>query len=285
MVGETVFDLAAQLDSSKVASGINTVSLLAVLQNWELLKPVLDDVEASPVGPATPIGETELAAPILYPGVFYMAGANYIDHVMEMTGKPPADKSTCEPFFFLKTTGGTIIGSEENIVLPDHSAQVDWEAEIAIVIGRSAKNVSVDRAMDFVAGYTIVNDLSARDNMIRDDVPFKFDWLGQKCFDTAAPMGPWVTPADQIGDANSLTVKLWVNETLHQDSNTDQLIFNYAELIAYLSERVTLQPGDVISTGTPAGVGHGKGVYLQDGDVVKIEIENVGVLSNPVTTA
>jgi 2-keto-4-pentenoate hydratase/2-oxohepta-3-ene-1,7-dioic acid hydratase in catechol pathway len=210
-----------------------------------------------------------------------MAGANYADHLLEMTGKPPPDKSTCEPFFFLKTTDGTIIGPNETIKLPAFSKKVDWEVEIAVVIGKKGRHIPLDQAMGYIAGYTIINDVSARDKSRRDDVPFIFDWIGQKCFDTSAPMGPWITPADQIGDPENLSLKLWVNDTLHQDSNTQQMFFKYAEQISYLSEHVTLNPGDVIATGTPAGVGHGKGEYLKDGDVVRIVIEGIGELINP----
>ena len=240
LVGSDIYDLAVQADSYEELVPHDASSLLAIFQNWDLFKPRLNAIAAKPVGSGLPLAATKLAAPILYPGVLYMAGANYADHLLEMSGKPPPDKSTMEPFFFLKTTAGTIVGPETDICLPAYSRQVDWEVEVAMVIGRSGKNIPVEEAMDHVAGYTILNDLSARDKMTRTDGPFGFDWIGQKCFDTAAPMGPWVTPADQIGDAGNLALKLWVNDKLHQDSNTNQMIFNYAEQIAYLSKHVTL---------------------------------------------
>jgi 2-keto-4-pentenoate hydratase/2-oxohepta-3-ene-1,7-dioic acid hydratase in catechol pathway len=114
--------------------------------------------------------------------------------------------------------------------------------------------------------------------MKRFDVPFLFDWIGQKCFMGAAPTGPWITPLSAVKDPNNLDIKLWVNDALHQDSNSSQLIFDYAEQIENLSKHVTLYPGDIIATGTPAGVGHGKGVYLKPGDVIRIEIEELGEL-------
>jgi 2-keto-4-pentenoate hydratase/2-oxohepta-3-ene-1,7-dioic acid hydratase in catechol pathway len=132
--------------------------------------------------------------------------------------------------------------------------------------------------MDYIAGLTILNDLSARDLMKRYDVPFLFDWIGQKCFEGAAPTGPWITPLENIDDPCNLDIKLWVNGRLFQDSNSNQMIFNHAELVAYLSQHITLYPGDIIATGTPAGVGHGQGEYLKPGDVVEVEIDGLGRL-------
>jgi 2-keto-4-pentenoate hydratase/2-oxohepta-3-ene-1,7-dioic acid hydratase in catechol pathway len=228
-----------------------------------------------------PLAEVKLLAPILYPGVLYCAGANYRDHLLEMTGKSAA-KEDRQPFFFLKTVAGTIIGPGEAIRLPWHSSKVDWEAEIALVIGRAGKNIPDKRAMDHVAGFTIMNDLSARDLTKRGDVPFVFDWIGQKCFDTAAPMGPWITPVDAIPDPNDMAIRLWVNGELKQNSNSSQQIFSFSEQIAYLSRHVTLNPGDVIATGTPAGVGMARGEFLKPGDQIKIEVEGLGELVNPV---
>jgi 2-keto-4-pentenoate hydratase/2-oxohepta-3-ene-1,7-dioic acid hydratase in catechol pathway len=281
LLENSIYDLAEAAGAAHKLSGINAVSLVDVFKNWEEAKPDIEAIAATPIGTALKLSDTSLAAPVQYPGVLYMAGANYADHLLEMTGKPPPDKSKCEPFFFLKTTDGTIIGPNETIKLPAFSKKVDWEVEIAVVIGKKGRHIPLDQAMGYIAGYTIINDVSARDKSRRDDVPFIFDWIGQKCFDTSAPMGPWITPADQIGDPENLSLKLWVNDTLHQDSNTQQMFFKYAEQISYLSEHVTLNPGDVIATGTPAGVGHGKGEYLKDGDVVRIVIEGIGELINP----
>jgi 2-keto-4-pentenoate hydratase/2-oxohepta-3-ene-1,7-dioic acid hydratase in catechol pathway len=147
--------------------------------------------------------------------------------------------------------------------------------------------VSVDRALGHVAGYTIANDLSARDAMRRPHVsdasPFKLDWVAQKCFDGACPLGPWMVPASEIRDPQKLALKLWVNDELMQDSNTSQMIFTTAEQIAHISARVTLHPGDLVLTGTPAGVGMGRGRFLEAGDVVKLWIDGIGELSNTMT--
>jgi 2-keto-4-pentenoate hydratase/2-oxohepta-3-ene-1,7-dioic acid hydratase in catechol pathway len=282
LVKDQIFDLAEEAKLAGKLDSINASSLIDVFKNWQTAKPDVEAIAENPASVALKLSETKLSAPLQYPGVLYMAGANYADHLVEMTGKPPPDKSTCEPFFFLKTTAGTIIGPEEEIRMPSYSQKVDWEAEIAMVVGKTGRDISLDDAFDYVAGYTILNDVSARDKSRRDDVPFIYDWIGQKCFDTSAPMGPWIVPSEHIGDPENLAMKLWVNDTLHQDSNTQQMFFKYAEQISYLSKHVTLNAGDVIATGTPAGVGHGKGEYLKAGDVVRIEIENIGELINPV---
>ena len=282
LIGDDVFDMEESAPALNEIKGVDAASLISIFRAWQDAKPVIDAAAQSPAGAGRPLSGVKLAAPLQYPGVMYMAGANYSDHVAEMAGSgspPPAAKA---PFFFLKTVAGTVIGTGEEIHLPAFSEKVDWEAEVAMVIGKPAKNLSPGNAIDCVAGYTIVNDLSARDQSRRDDIIFVYDWIGQKCFDTAAPTGPWIVPADQIGDANNLGIKLWVNDTLHQDSNTGNLIFGYVDLLCWLSERVTLQPGDVIATGTPSGVGHGKGEYLSGGDVVTVEVENIGKLSNSV---
>jgi 2-keto-4-pentenoate hydratase/2-oxohepta-3-ene-1,7-dioic acid hydratase in catechol pathway len=143
--------------------------------------------------------------------------------------------------------------------------------------------VAAADALDYVAGYTIVNDVSARDLGNREDWPrWGQDWLSHKTFETSAPMGPWIIPAAQIPDPHNLDIGLWVNTEKMQDSNSSNLIFNINEQIEFLSKRVTLQPGDVISTGTPSGVGRPRGIFLKPGDTVRIEIEGIGTLENPV---
>jgi 2-keto-4-pentenoate hydratase/2-oxohepta-3-ene-1,7-dioic acid hydratase in catechol pathway len=231
--------------------------------------------------------QAQLDAPILYPGALYCAGANYWDHLEEMaeiakrvTGKAPAMTKAKDPYFFMKTTAGSIIGTGTPARLPPFSHQVDWEAELGVVIARQTRNISEQRALDAVAGYLIVNDLSARDLMKREGSPFGMDWVGQKCFEDAAPMGPWFTPAPYIPEPNNLAIKLWVNGVLKQNSNTGRLVHNIAEQIAYLSRHITLQPGDVIATGTPAGVGMPRNEFLKAGDEVRIAIDGCGELTN-----
>lgn len=238
-------------------------------------------------GKGTPLSDLKLLAPVLYPGAFYCAGANYWDHLEEMaeiakrtTGTAPSMKKGAEPWFFMKTAAGSIIGTDTPARLPNFSKQVDWEAELGVVIGKKVRNISEQDAFDAVAGYLIVNDLSARDLMKREGTPFIYDWIGQKCFEDGAPMGPWLTPAAYVSDPNKLDIKLWVNGVIKQNSNTSRLVHNIAEQVAYLSRHVTLYPGDIIATGTPAGVGMPRGEFLKVGDEVKIEIAELGTLTN-----
>jgi 2-keto-4-pentenoate hydratase/2-oxohepta-3-ene-1,7-dioic acid hydratase in catechol pathway len=170
------------------------------------------------------------------------------------------------------------------IRIPHITNSLDWEGEFAVVIGKNARNVKAKDALNYVAGYTIMNDLSARNLSHRKDWPrWGIDWFGHKNFDGAAPMGPWITPANQISDYTKCHLKLWVNDEKKQDSLVENLIFNVEEIIEYLSERMTLMPGDVIATGTPSGVGRPKGTFLKAGDIVRIEISGIGVLENPVS--
>jgi 2-keto-4-pentenoate hydratase/2-oxohepta-3-ene-1,7-dioic acid hydratase in catechol pathway len=269
--------------------GDKFTSVLEILRAWDETHPRLakaaEDKALAESG--TPLASVKLLAPILYPGAFYCAGANYWDHLNEMaaiakqtTGRDVHISKPAEPWFFLKTAAGSIIGDGAPARLPSFSKQIDWEGEICAVIGRPTRNISEKDALSAVAGYTIVNDLSARDLMKREGSIFVYDWIGQKCFEDAAPMGPWLTPAAYISDPTNLSIKLWVNGVLKQDSNTNKMVHNTAEQVAYLSRHITLQPGDVIATGSPAGVGLPKGEFLKAGDEVKIEIAELGTLTN-----
>jgi 2-keto-4-pentenoate hydratase/2-oxohepta-3-ene-1,7-dioic acid hydratase in catechol pathway len=285
LAGERVIPATSLLQGM---NGIDATSVLGLLQSWDAVHPRLHAAIAD-VSPRDGISlaETRLLAPILYPGALYCAGANYWDHLEEMaeiakrtTGKAPSMTKGKEPWFFMKSCAGAIIGTQAPARLPSFSQQVDWEAELGVVIARPTRNIPEERALEAVAGYLIVNDLSARDLMKREGTPFIYDWIGQKCFEDSAPMGPWFTPAAYIADPNNLAIKLWVNGTLKQNSNTGRMVHSIAEQIAYLSRHITLQPGDVIATGTPAGVGMPRGEFLNVGDEVKIEIEHCGTLVN-----
>jgi 2-keto-4-pentenoate hydratase/2-oxohepta-3-ene-1,7-dioic acid hydratase in catechol pathway len=271
--------------------GDRFATVMDILRAWDETHPRLakacDDKALAESG--EPLASIKLLAPLLYPGALYCAGANYWDHLNEMaaiakqtTGRDVHISKPAEPWFFMKTAAGSIIGDGAPARLPSFSKQVDWEAEIAAVIARPTRNISEQDALNAVAGYVIMNDLSARDLMKREGSIFVYDWIGQKCFDDAAPMGPWLTPAAYISDPNNLSIKLWVNGVLKQDSNTAKMVHSTAEQIAYLSRHVTLQPGDVIATGTPAGVGLPRGEFLKAGDVVKIEIAELGTLTNTI---
>ncbi len=267
--------------------GSELLTMLSVLEDWDRWHSLLESAsreDLSDPAIALPV-DARLRAPVLYPRKLFCAGANYGAHVREMGTQVP-DKATTRPYFFLKPPTTTVIGPNEPVRMPSNTRKLDWEIELAAVIGRSARNVPLDRAAEHVAGYTIVNDISARDIHRREDWPkdgpFYWDWLQSKGCDTFAPMGPYLVPRGQIADPYNLRLKLSVNGQVMQDANTSDLIFDVEEQIAYLSTMYTLEPGDVIATGTPPGVGAGRGVFLQRGDVIVAEIEQIGTLRNPV---
>jgi len=274
MIDETVYDLERET---------GFVSVKAALESQ---KPIEAKRRSEPVRNA------KLAAPIPDPGNIFCAGANYTDHMAEMAraqGKEvgPTMKDLGEkPWHFVKTGKSSVVGPGATVKLPAYSKSIDWEVELVAVIGKPAKDVPLAKALDHVFGYTIGNDLSARDVMRRTknppDSPFHFDWVSQKCFDGACPLGPWIVPASEIGDPQKLGLKLWVGSELMQDSNTEKMIFTVAEQIEMLSSRVTLQPGDLIMTGTPAGVGMPRKRFLRPGETVKLWIEKIGELEHRV---
>ncbi len=284
---KSVMDMALALKARKaVFEGLHPTSTLSVLENWENILPELRDMASHSSGSASAVAgllsEIRLAPPILYPPNIYCAAANYVDHSKEMGDKKLPDKSEGRPYFFTKLPRQTVIGPEESIRIPYPEAKVDWEAEIGVVVGRRCRHIKASEAMAYVAGFTILNDVSDRARNFRNDWFFKFDWLGGKSFDSSAPMGPWITPVEFISDPHNLTIQLWVNDELMQNASSNQMYFTIPEQIEYLSSLITLLPGDVIATGTPSGVGHARGLYLKPGDTVKITIEGLGTIKNPV---
>ena len=217
----------------------------------------------------------ELAAPVPRPGKIICIGLNYRDHAEESGMEIPKS-----PIIFSKFSA-CAIGAGENIVLPKASAQVDYEAELAFVVGRRAKNVEKADALSYVLGYTNFNDVSARDFQFADG-----QWVRGKSCDTFAPMGEYVATADEIRDPHNLRIRFRLNGETLQDSSTDQLIFKIPELIEFLTASITLEPGDVVATGTPPGVGFARKppVFMKDGDRAEVEIEGLGVLSNTVSS-
>ncbi len=223
---------------------------------------------------ASPLQEGNLLAPVVFPPKIICLGLNYRDHINEQHAALPD-----EPIIFMKPHTA-IIGPNENIVKPSFVKQLDYEAELAIVIGRKAKNVSISEAKTYIFGYTILNDVSARDFQFKDK-----QWTRGKSFDTFAPTGPCITTANQLQDTSNLRIRTWVNKELRQDSTTKNMIFNVHEIVHHLSRVMTLEPCDIIATGTPSGVGFAlkpNPKFLQDNDTVKIEIEGIGVLENRV---
>jgi 2-keto-4-pentenoate hydratase/2-oxohepta-3-ene-1,7-dioic acid hydratase in catechol pathway len=279
-------------DAAKLTGKAAYASVIGILNDWKTAAGALKTAAAKSAKsrvPGRPLKGTKLLAPVLWPSAIFCAGANYADHVAEMNkfnGRPPEpDPHTLglQSWHFIKASR-SLADPGATVKISDYSKKMDWEVELAAVIGRKAKNVPQEKALSYVAGYTAANDLSARDRgrrpHVADTSPFKADWLAHKSFDGSCPLGPWIVPASDIGDPQNLGLKLWVNDGLKQDSNTGQMIFNLAEQIAHLSSRLTLHPGDLILTGTPAGVGAGRGEFLQAGDVVKIWIERIGTISN-----
>jgi 2,4-didehydro-3-deoxy-L-rhamnonate hydrolase len=213
------------------------------------------------------------ALPIDRPGKIVCVGLNYRDHAAESKLELPS-----RPLLFAKWQS-SLIGPGEAIVLPAISQEVDYEAELGVVIGRQARQVAVDDALEFVSGYLCVNDVSARDVQMGDG-----QWTRGKSFDTFCPIGPRLVPAGELADPQALGIRCHVNGEALQDASTADMVFGVRELIAFVSEAITLQPGDLIATGTPPGVGFARTppVFLQDGDEVTVEIDGLGSLTNPV---
>ena len=242
--------------------------------------------------------------PIVYPETMLNAAVNYAEHDAEMAGRtaapppPPAsvprpapglwerrpDDSRQTPYLFLKPRSA-VIADGEAIRIPPGRDQIDWECELLLIIGRRASHVPLDHAADYVFGYSLENDVS--DRGARGDPRFGSDWLVGKAHDTYAPQGPFIVPKEFVRDPQKLGIKFSLSGTLMQDSNTDRMIHNVYELLQYASNILTLQPGDVISTGSPAGVGSARNppIYMKPGDVAACTIEGIGTLTNPVAAA
>lgn len=285
VVGDLVYDVAALTGEPKYAR------VLDILEDWNNAHRLLDALSQSPGIEGKQLQQARLLAPVQWPGTIYCAGANYTDHVVEMSRvaniplAPDPHELGLKPWFFIKAAR-SVVGPDAKITISGYSEKLDWEAELVAVIGRTARHVSQHDALSHVAGYTVGNDLSARDLSSRPQLPaadpFRWDWIRQKSFDGSCPLGPWITPAAYISNPADLAIKLWVNGALKQDSNSKNMIFDIAEQIAHLSSGVTLYPGDLIMTGTPAGVGFARGEFLKPGDVVKAEISEIGSIANTI---
>jgi 2-keto-4-pentenoate hydratase/2-oxohepta-3-ene-1,7-dioic acid hydratase in catechol pathway len=256
-------------------------SALELFEDWRAGESVLRGIETSG---APAIDYDALLAPIRWPRKVICAGVNYRRHVAEMGGAVPA--AGWRPFFFLKTPTTTVIGPADPIVLHRPAqAGYDWEAELAVVIGVGGRDIPVARALEHAAGYCVANDVTARGLHKRQNVPadpFVYDWYAAKSLDSSLPLGPGITPAFFVPDPQDLRLRLWVNDEPQQDESTADMICTVAELIAAASEVTRLEPGDVITTGTPSGVGAGRGLSLRAGDRVRVTIDGLGTLDNPV---
>jgi 2-keto-4-pentenoate hydratase/2-oxohepta-3-ene-1,7-dioic acid hydratase in catechol pathway len=236
-------------------------------------------------GPEREAASVRLLAPVLRPPKLLALARNFQDHITEGGGQP-VDKQRVVPKLFLKPSSA-IIGPDAPLCLPSISSTTDWEVELAVIIGTRCRNVAVEDALGMVFGYTIANDVSARTtdwHVERDEDIWNgfFDWLNGKWPDGFAPLGPYLLTADEVPDPQNLELSLHLNGVQRQHSSTREMISTVAETIAFASRFMTLEPGDVIETGTPSGVGATTGSYLTSGDVMEARIEKLGVLRTPV---
>jgi 2-keto-4-pentenoate hydratase/2-oxohepta-3-ene-1,7-dioic acid hydratase in catechol pathway len=254
--------------------GAGYTNLLDLIANWETAKSAIQSyVAGAPQEAVSDAGSVKLLAPIPRPQKLICVGLNYRDHAIESKMEIPS-----VPTIFNKFPS-CVIGPGDEIVLPKNSVKPDYEAEFAFIIGKGGRHIQADRWQEHVFGYTIVNDVSARDFQMATT-----QWLMGKTFDTFAPMGPSIVTADEIADPHNLDIRMTIDGQVLQNSNTRELIFRIPELIEYLSSVFTLEPGDVVSTGTPAGVGFGHKPprWLKAGDECIVYVEGIGELRNPV---
>jgi 2-keto-4-pentenoate hydratase/2-oxohepta-3-ene-1,7-dioic acid hydratase in catechol pathway len=256
-------------------------TMLELVEDWAQAEDVLRGMDT---GGAAAVEYDALLPPLRWPRKVVCAGVNYRRHMKEMGGEIPAEG--WRPFFFLKAPTTSVIGPHDPIIVrsPDQ-ARYDWEAELAVVIGIGGRDIPAAEALAHVAGYCVANDVTARGRHRREAVPadaFIYDWFAAKSMDSSLPLGPGITPAFQVPDPQDLRLRLWVNGELQQDESTSDMVCPVSELVSAASEVVTLEPGDVIATGTPSGVGAGRGLYLKDGDVVRVTIDTLGTLENTV---
>lgn len=261
---QDMIELLGRGEKYRTALGVITRGLAEALPSKRTLKTLF-----------TPLQKARLRAPIARPAKITCVGLNYADHAREQGIEPPTS-----PIFFLKSVN-TICGPGDRIVLPPNSTQVDCEAEFAVVLGKGGRRIPEEKAIEHVAGYMILNDVSARDMQFGDK-----QWYRGKSCDTFAPTGPWIVTSNEIPDPHNLRISLALNGQTMQDSNTSNLIFKVPYLVSYLSQSVTWEVGDLISTGTPPGVGvfRKPPVFLKPGDTVSITVEKIGTLTNRVAS-
>ena len=288
LIGDVVCDVAELARAVKIAGGNPPDWLLEVTDTLEVIKRGSSALEAisSLLGRSQALGgggqstALELDSieflPAVYPSKILAIGRNYAEHAAEGGAELPK-----APLLFNKLPNA-LSAHNAPIVLPIISEQVDFEAELAVIIGRTARRVSEAEALEYIFGYSLINDVSARDLQFGDG-----QWTRGKSLDTFAPLGPFITTRDEIEDVQTLKIEGVLNGEVMQSSNTSKMIFQVAYLVSYLSQGITLQPGDVIASGTPDGVGifRKPPVLLKAGDVFEVKIEKVGVLRNPVVSA
>ncbi|MFL6796129.1 MAG: fumarylacetoacetate hydrolase family protein [Xanthobacteraceae bacterium] len=299
IVGDQVIKLSqlhATYRSARRGSSLDASdSIFGLLENWDANLAVLQELvlfvekEGTPAGAAVNAAQLRTLAPVLRPGKMFYAAQNFQEHVDEMNraGMSPAtgprftgEKSTTVPYLFLKAPS-TLCGAFDDIEIPHGMKKIDWEAEIALAIGRRGKRIKAERALDHVAGFMTTNDVSCRDLQIRTDRPgLRSDWLGGKSHDNFAPTGPYFVPRAFVGDHMNLFIRLTVNGVVKQNGNTSQFIFTPEEQIEYASSMLSLETGDLFSCGTCGGVGQGTNTFLAAGDVMETEVEKLGKMRN-----
>ncbi|WP_198972765.1 fumarylacetoacetate hydrolase family protein [Xylophilus sp. ASV27] len=283
-----IYDARDALNAAKASvAGALPTDLWGLLRHWDASGGAIEALESA--AEAIREGRINLArqdGPLAVPYEptrIFATASNFYEHAAEM-GTKLAARSESSPYIFMKAET-SVTPTKTAVVMPASTLKLDWEVELAVVIGRGGRNISEKDAYEHIAGYTVINDVSARDLTRRSDYPFSHDWFRGKSFDTFAPMGPWFVPRECLGDPMKLRMRLTVNGESMQDATTEGMIFNIAEQIAYLSSILTLKPGDLIATGTPTGVGMGRGVFLKPGDVMVASIEGIGAIENNVVTA
>jgi 2-keto-4-pentenoate hydratase/2-oxohepta-3-ene-1,7-dioic acid hydratase in catechol pathway len=279
---QTIHDLSAAAAALGVDLPADITELLAIDEGLEVTRNMASRLASFPSLTAE---QMTLLPAVPFPGKILALAGNFQAHIQEGGGSA-VDKDKITPRVFMKP-GSSVIGTEEAILLPRWSDTVDYELELSIVIGAECKYVDAEDAPDYIAGYMVSNDVSARSLNIaegRDERPMDdfFDWLNGKWFDTFGAFGPYLVTADEVGDPHNLHMQLKVNGETRQEGSTSQMIFNCYETVSFCSHLVTLEPGDIIMTGTPSGVGQATGTYLKPGDQIEGEIEKLGVLVNTV---
>lgn len=283
LYGNAKFKQAASVLADSGAAPREMISVLARGDEWlkalsTVSKSVSKELKSTANGGSlkgliVPLDSVQLRAPIARPGKITCVGLNYADHAREQGIEPPSS-----PIFFLKSCN-TICGPGDPVVLPPNSEQPDYEAEFAVVIGKPGRRIPEDKAYEHIAGYMILHDVTARDMQQGDK-----QWFRGKSCDTFAPTGPWIVTKDEVPDPHNLRISLTLNGTTMQDSSTSNLIFKVPFLVSYLSQSITWETGDLISTGTPPGVGvfRKPPVFIKPGDTMSVTVEKLGTLTNPV---
>jgi 2,4-diketo-3-deoxy-L-fuconate hydrolase len=305
VVGNRVIPITELASAGVAARALGSIGTMAdLLEEWERNFALVCDAVAIEIAAAGEhvrasyaLAALRVHPPVPRPGKILNSAANFRGHVKEMATYTHSagsfdrsksftgDKAVAQPYLFLKAPSA-LIGAYDDIVLPDGEHTIDWECEMAVVIGTRTRRMPAKRAMDCVAGFMTFNDVSCRDMLFREDrQTFRTDWLSSKSHDTFAPSGPFLVPRAFVTGHEDLPIRLSVNGEIMQDGSTADMIYSPEEQIAYASKTMTLLPGDVFATGTTAGVGEAKGIYLSAGDVIEAEVGDLGMQRNRVVPA